>query len=380
MGPLEGLRIVELATYVAGPSCGLALAQLGAEVIRIDPLGGAPDVRRWPLDAHGNSLYWAGLNKGKRSVELDLSSPDGQETVIALLTDPDPGGGILVTNGSYPWLEPELLSSLRADVIQVRILGRPDGTPAVDYTVNCEVGLPSMTGPVAHEGPVNHVLPAWDLLAGLHAAMAVLAAERLRARTGQGQVVTIALSDVAVATMANLGYIADVVVNHRGRPRDGNYLYGSYGIDFACASGERVMVVALTARHWRNLVDLTDTGPGVDALAAALGADFTDESVRFEHREVLTALLRPWFAQRSYSEVSAGLGAAKVLWGRYRDLEELVSDPLSLLNTSPIVTDVGHPGIGILPTPRSVLTFSENVPALVAPRLGQDTEAITSTY
>ncbi|MCC6991067.1 MAG: CoA transferase, partial [Acidobacteria bacterium] len=326
MKPLEGLRVVELATYVAGPSCGMTLAQLGAQVIRVDPIGGAPDVRRLPVDANGNSLYWAGLNKGKRSIEVDLSSPAGQQIVIDLLTDPYPGGGILVTNAAQPWLTPDALAA-RPDVIQVRLLGRPDGTPAVDYTVNSEVGLPDMTGPVSHAGPVNHVLPAWDLLAGVQAALAVLAAERVRSRTGEGQTVTLALSDVAAAAMANLGYVADVVVNGRARERDGTYLYGSYGVDFACSDGRRVMVVALTSRHWKNLVAMCGVGDAVASLAAALGVDFAAEEARFEYRNLLTALLEPWFKCQSFADVCAALEKAKVLWGVYRTIDEFVHDP-----------------------------------------------------
>jgi 2-methylfumaryl-CoA isomerase len=100
-----------------------------------------------------------------------------------------------------PWLSYESLRAYRDDVIEVHIAGRSDGRPAVDYTVNCEVGLPLMTGPTDYNRPVNHVLPAWDLLTGLQAALAIVTAERVRRDTGRGQLVTLSLADVAVATM-----------------------------------------------------------------------------------------------------------------------------------------------------------------------------------
>jgi 2-methylfumaryl-CoA isomerase len=380
--PLDGLRIIDLSTYVAGPSGAMTLAQLGAEVIRVDPVGGATDTRRLPLDAKGNSLYWVGLNKAKRSVEIDLASPEGRELVTALITAPGPGNGIMLTNAvGQRWLAYDVLRQRRDDLIQVHIAGRADGNPAVDYTVNCEVGLPLITGPRDWNRPVNHVLPAWDLLTGTHAALAVLAAERVRHRTGQGQQVTIALSDVAVATMANLGFVADVVINGRGRLREGNYLYGSFGSDFATADGHRVMIVALTERHWRNLVALTGLSETITALERSFQVDLAAEEARYQHREVLAALLRPWFSARTLDEVSTGLEASKVLWGTYRTVEDLVTDPESLLNAGDLMVEVDQPGVGRFPIPRPVLRFSadDQPDPAPAPPLGADTDAVLAS-
>src|SRR3954447_21024262 len=272
--PLEGLRILELAAYVAGPSGAMALAQLGAEVIRIDPIGGATDTKRLPLAPNGRSLYWAGLNKSKRSVEIDTRSDAGQQLVIDLVRATGAGGGIVLTNAvGQPWLEYDSLRAHRPDLIHVHIRGHSEGAAAVDYTINSEVGLPLITGPEETTRPVNHVLPAWDLLTGLHAAIAILAAGRERARTGVGQSITISLADVAVATMGHLGFIGDVVVNGRARLREGNYLYGSFGCDFETADRSRVMVVALTPRHWKHLVDVTGLGAVIRALEEALNVD-----------------------------------------------------------------------------------------------------------
>ena len=144
--PLAGLRIIEVSSFVAAPLGGMTLAQLGAEVIRIDPLGGAPDTTRWPLSPGGKSLYWAGLNKGKRSVTLDLRSAEGQRTVADLVARSGPDGGILLTNAGYPWLSYDALRDARPDLIHLRITGGHDGTPAVDYTVNAGIGFPLATG------------------------------------------------------------------------------------------------------------------------------------------------------------------------------------------------------------------------------------------
>jgi 2-methylfumaryl-CoA isomerase len=135
--------------------------------------------------------------------------------------------------------------------------------------------------------PVNHVLPAWDLLAGLHAALSLPAAERARSATGQGKLIEINLTDVALATMAHLGFVADAVINSNERHRDGNYLYGSYGRDFTTAEGRYVMVVALTRRHWHSLVQVTGTADVMAALEQSLDADFDDEGTRYRFRDVI---------------------------------------------------------------------------------------------
>jgi 2-methylfumaryl-CoA isomerase len=249
---LAGLRVVECASFIAAPSCALHLQQLGAEVIRIDPIGGGMDFGRWPVSADGRSLYWEGLNKGKRSVAIDLSRPEGRQLAIELITAPGPDAGLFVTN--YPqksFLSHAALSKLRADLVTVRVLGWSDGGPALDYTVNASLGVPYMTGSDQNGAdPVNHVLPAWDLMTGAYAAFALLAAERQRTRTGNGQEVTVPLSDVALASLANMGQVAEVLTAG-DRPRNGNALFGAFGRDFATADGQRVMVVAITGRQWK---------------------------------------------------------------------------------------------------------------------------------
>lgn len=377
--PLEGLRLIEISTYVAGPSGAMTLAQLGAEVIRIDPVGGATDTRRLPLDAKGNSLYWAGLNKGKRSIEIDTSGEEGRQLVFDLLAAPGADNGILLTNAvGQRWLDYDNLCRYRPDLIMVHILGRSDGKPAVDYTVNSEVGLPFITGPVDSDRPVNHVLPAWDLLTGQHGALAVLAAERQRNRTGQGANVTVSLANVAIATMAHLGFVADVTINGRRRLREGNYLFGSFGCDFSTVDGRQVMVVALTARHWRNLVAMCGIGETIAALQRTLGVDLSDEEARYRHREVLAALMRPWFESQPYDDLTSQLDEAQVLWGTYRSIEDLVGDPTSLLHTSGLMAEVDQPGIGTFPSPRSVLQFEdwlERSP-VPAPIVGEHTDEV----
>jgi len=163
---LQGLRIVEGSAFVAVPLGGMTLAQMGADVIRFDPIGGGLDYTRWPVTLDGKrSLFWAGLNKGKRSIAVDIRNPQGQELLTQLICAPGEDAGLFVTN--FPargWLDYETLKSHRDDLIMVNLLGRRDGGSEVDYTVNPKVGFPLVTGPRLWPRPVNHLLPAWDCI------------------------------------------------------------------------------------------------------------------------------------------------------------------------------------------------------------------------
>ena len=251
MGIFSGIRVVEGSAFVAAPLCGMTLAQLGADVIRFDQIGGGLDYRRWPLAADGQSLFWAGLNKGKRSVQIDLQSREGRELATALITAPGEHSGLFLTN--FPargWLAYEALAKRRKDLVMVALTGNPDGTSEVDYTVNPATGFPWATGPRNLAEPLNSVLPAWDIALGTLATVGLLAAERHRRLTGHGQLVGLSLSDVAFAMVGNLGRIAEAQLGGHDQPKDGNYLYGAFGHDFETREGRRVMVVALTARQW----------------------------------------------------------------------------------------------------------------------------------
>ena len=372
--PLAGLRIIEVSSFVAAPLGGMTLAQLGAEVIRIDPLGGAPDTTRWPLAPNGGSLYWTGLNKGKRSAAFDLRSPAGQRAVADLVAGSGPDGGIVLTNAGYPWLTYDALRERRPDLIHLRITGGHDGRPAVDYTVNAAIGFPLTTGGEATAGPVNHVLPAWDVACGLYAAVGILAAERHRRRTGAGRAITLPLADVALAVTGHLGFLAEGQVGG-GRPRIGNHLYGGFGRDFRTKSGDSVLVVTLTARHYADLARVTGRTEALAAVERALGADFARDSDRYTHREVIAALLAPWFADHTTGEVTSALAGTSVLWERYRTFADLAADPETLAN--PLVSLIGQPGIGaILATGTPLAQPGTPQAPVPAPVLGADTEAL----
>lgn len=371
--PLTGLRVIEVSSFVAAPLGGMTLAQLGAEVIRVDPLGGAADTTRWPLAPNGRSLYWAGLNKGKRSVTLDFGSDSGRMTLRDLVAKSGDDGGIVLTNAAFPWLSHAALSQSRPDLIHLQITGRHDGGPAVDYTVNAAMGFPLATGPENLDGPVNHVLPAWDVACGLYAATGILAAERHRRRTGEGRSITLPLADVALAVTGHLGFLAEAQLGG-GRPRIGNHLYGGFARDFITDDGDSVMICLLTARHFRDLAAATGLTRTFAELAEATGADFTSDSGRYEHREVIAALLIPWFAKRTVKEISDAFQGTSVLWERYRTFAGLAADPALAGNS--LVGLVDQPGVGPVLATGSPLAQPGVAGPAPAPALGADTDAV----
>lgn len=374
-GILAGLQVAECAAFIACPYATMTLAQLGADVVRIDPIGGGLDYRRWPVTAQGRSIYWSGLNRGKKSVAIDIRSAEGRELAQAIIA----ATGIFATNlPATGWLDPEALAARRRDLIIATIVGNHDGSTALDYTVNCAAGFPAITGPVNDDAPVNHVLPAWDLLAGMNVALAILAADRHRARTGEGQRIRIALSDVAFAVVSDLGYLAERQLNGAKRARYGNHIYGAFGHDFATRDGRRLMVAAVSLGQWKALVAATGLGDAIGAYEARHGVDLSQESDRFAAREAIVGLLTPFFAARTLAEARTALDAARVCWGPYQDVAQMLADDPRVSLDNPLFAEAEHRSVGRTLTARTPIAFSrvDPVPPLEGRVLGQHSEEV----
>jgi 2-methylfumaryl-CoA isomerase len=386
---LAGMRVIEGSAFVAAPSGGMTLAQLGADVIRFDPPGGGLDYHRWPVARQSGgvapspdgqtSLYWSGLNKGKRSIAVDAAHPEGRELLTRLITAPGDEAGLFLTN--FPargWLAEERLRALRSDLIYLNLTGDRHGRSALDYTVNCRVGLPYLTGQAASGVPVNNPLPAWDVIAGQHIALGLLAAERHRSRSGDGQFIRLALADVAMATVGHLGYIAEAMLNGVEREPVGNHIYGTFGHDFCSRDGLRVMIVGVTPRQWQALLRVTGIEADAAALGQRLGLDFDQEGDRFAAREALCDLLQPWFAGHDYTRLTALLDEAGVCWGKYQTVAGMVASDPDCSPDNPLFELVEQPGAGSYLMPRNPLDFSAvpSEPVRRAPLLGEHTEEV----
>jgi 2-methylfumaryl-CoA isomerase len=376
---LKGLRVVDVSAFVAGPTCGLYLAQMGAEVIRIDTLGGGPDFRRWPLTEAGDSLYWEGLNKAKKSVVIDLANPEGRELAQRLAAAPGENGGLFVTN--FPvegFLSYEKLSTLRPDLISVRVMGWADGSQGMDYTINSAVGLPLMTGPIGDPRPVNHVLAAWDLLTGAYSAFALMAALVARMRGEGGREIRVPLSDVGAATMANLGFAAETLMTGQPRPRVGNDLYGAFGRDFVTKDGQRLMLLCVTPRQWSKALEALGITAEVASVESELGVSFAaDEGLRYTHRARLYPLFEAAFAARDAAALTPSLDAGGVTWGTYQTMVEALQDR-RLYKDNPLFETVRHPSGReyIAPGAMGTVVPDARRPVRPAPKLGQHTDEV----
>lgn len=370
---LGNLTIIEASSFVASPSAGLYCAQMGAEVIRVDQIGGGPDFRRWPVTAQNDSLYWENLNRAKKSVALDLGKPEGRELLQALVC----ATGQFITN--FPadgFLAHEALAQRRSDLVTVRVMGWADGSPALDYTINNAVGYPMMTG--AGPDPVNHVLPAWDLLSGAYSAFALLAAIQRRSATGQGGEVRVPLSDVAIGTLANLGSVAEVLYAGACRPNLGNAVYGLFGRDFVTADGQRTMVVVVTPRQWSNLVAALGISDAVARIEAERGVSFAkDDGLRFTHRDALFPIFEAAIAARSHADLAAAFDAGGIVHSPYRTMLEAVRDP-ALVRDNPVFGHSSNPSGFDYPAAGAFATMPQQLRGAPrpAPYNGQHSEEV----
>ena len=368
---LRNLRVIESSAFVAAPLAGMALAQFGADVVRVDLIGGGIDYGRLPMAPGGRSLYWTGLNKHKRSIAIDIRRPEGRELLRALVTAAGPQGGVLLTNIGTPWLSHASLAAQRADLISCTITGNGDGSSALDYTVNAATGFPAMTGGGSVEAPVNHVLPAWDIACAYQAAFAVTAAVVQRRETGAGAELRLALSDVAFSTLANLGMLAEAELLGQDRAPLGNHIYGAFGRDFGTLDGQRIMVAGVSASQWAGLCAACELGPVTTAM---------DEATRFGAREAIAASVADWCARRPLAEIERVFAQYKVCWGLYRTVTDLLANDPRVSTRNPIFEQIDTPGVGTHRTAGSPVRISgvARSPTPPAPWLGQHTEAVLS--
>ena len=360
-GALDGLRVVEGSAFVAAPLGGMTLAQLGADVIRFDTIGGGIDYQRWPVTpTTARACSGPGSTRASARSPSTCRSPEGRELVTA--ADHRAGRGARHLPVQLP---ASRLARRRAPAAPA---GRPGlrqhrrqprrehrrrlhGEPGVGHR------LRDRPGRVVY--PANHVLPAWDIATGLNAVIGLLAAERKRTRTGDGQLVKISLADVAFTMVANLGYLAQAQVlargpaaarqrhvrrvrprlPHRRRPPGHGRRHQPQPVADA---GRRRPASRSTCRRWS-----ARSAPTSPRRATATAA-----ATR------IAALLTPWFATARSTRSRKAFDAHGVCWGPYQTFTQLLDDDWRVSEANPVFGDVDQPGIGTLRTPASPLTFA----------------------
>lgn len=374
MTPLAGLKIVELARILAGPWAGQLLADLGAEVLKVEAPEG-DDTRRWGppfLDHEGESAaaYFHGCNRGKRSVVLDFRTVEGKAALLALLADADvvienfKVGGLAKYGLDYDSLKDAFPRLIYCSITGFGQDGPYAARAGYDFIIQGMSGLMSVTGDPDGQ-PQKVGVAVTDIFTGLYASTAILAAIHQRNSTGLGQQIDLALMDVAVATTANqaMNYLATGLSPERLGNAHPNIV--PYQV-FACSDGHAIIAVGNDGQFSR-FCDLL----GLSALA--LDPRYATNPARLENRDGLTAILAGPVQQMTRAELLAACEAKGVPAGPINRMEDVFADPQVVARGLQLDLD-GVPSV------RPPFRFSGAELALdrPSPKLGQDQEIIGS--
>lgn len=384
-GPLSHLKVLDLSRILAAPWAGQVLADLGAEVIKVERPGAGDDTRTWgpPFlkDANGQDTkeagYYLAVNRGKRSITVSLDKPEGQAIVRALAARSD----IVLENYKAGTLARYGLDAASLRAVNPRLIycsvtgfgqtGPRRDQPAYDFLIQAMGGLMSVTGERDDRpggGPQKVGIPIVDLMTGMYTAVAVLAAVAKRERTGEGETIDIAMLDVQVATLSNQAM--NFLVSGRTPQRNGNAHPNIQPQDvYRCADGDLILVVGNDGQ-FRQLCEV------LGVAEWARDQRFASNAQRVRNLAELAPLLRDLFAQRRRGELIAALDAAGVPCGAINDVAEVFEDPQ--VKARGMLRQVPHPSGVDAPQLSSPIRFEDSplpdVPA--PPLLGQHSEAI----
>jgi crotonobetainyl-CoA:carnitine CoA-transferase CaiB-like acyl-CoA transferase len=370
---LEGLRVVDLTRILSGPFCSMFLADMGAEVIKIeDPRGGDP-VRHQGEECNGYSLYFASFNRNKRSITLDLRSEEGKEILRDLIRRAD-----VVVNNYRPGVMDRMgfgrdaLLALKPDIVSCHVTGFGlDGPyrdrPSFDFIAQAMSGFMSVNG---DEGgpPMRAAPPISDLIAGSYAAMGILAALVRRGRTGKGEEVSVALTDGMTSMLAFLA--TNFFATGRQPLRTGNdhALAAPYGL-FEAADGQIAVAPSNDNYYFKLMAAL-----GLDHLRDH--PDFQSNADRFEQRDAINGEINARTRGETVAHWVEKLNAAGVPCGRVLSLQEVFDDPQTRHQQMRVTID--HPQHGPLDVLGFPIKFSGEPCRMHRPPpvLGADTDAI----
>jgi crotonobetainyl-CoA:carnitine CoA-transferase CaiB-like acyl-CoA transferase len=374
-GPLSGIKVIELCHVMAGPVCGVMLADMGADVIKVEKVPDGDDTRRFVPPAIGEeSAAFMMMNRNKRGVAVDLKTEDGQRVVRRLLESAD----VLTENYRSGTMERMGLGyeAVRAEnprLIYCSISGFGRTGPyadraGFDLVAQGMSGLMSITGEGPGRPPVKVGAPVTDITAGILAAMGILAALHARTQTGNGQLVDTSLFEAGIVQtywQSAIALASGVAPGPMGSAHPLNAPYEA----FATRDGW-ITVGAATQTTWLRLVDL------FDMRSLAEDARFTTNAARIQNRVVLAETLAPHFRKRTSAEWLAALEQAKVPAGPVLDVAQVHTDPQTIARG--MVVDVRHSRLGPVKTIGAPVKFSETPSAVRrgAPMLGEHTREV----
>ena len=373
-GPLAGVRVVELAHIMAGPACGLMLADMGADVIKVEKPGGDDSRRFLPPEIEGESAAFMMMNRNKRGIVLDLKDRDDRAAFLALIREAD----ILIENHRKGTMErlglgPEVLEAENPALVHVEISGFGRTGPyaergGFDLIAQGMSGLMSITGEGPGRPPVKVGAPVSDITAGLLAAMGAVAAYTHRLKTGKGQRVDTSLFEAGIVHTYWQSAIAFATGEAPGPMGSAHPLNAPYQA-FATSDGW-ICVGAANQRNWERLLGLIE--------APELGQDprFASNRDRMVNLEALEAALNEVFVNRSTAEWLEVMEAGGLPAGPVLDVRQMHADPQTRARA--MVVEVQHPQAGRVETLGLPVKFSATPGGVrrPAPRLGEHTSEV----
>ena len=373
-GPLEGCRVVELAHIMAGPVCGLMLADMGAEVIKVEKLGGDDTRRMLPPDIAGEPAAFMMMNRNKRGIALDLKHPDGKQALLRLLDKAD----VVIENYRKGTMEKlglgyETLKARNPGLIYCEISGFGRTGPyaergGFDLIAQGMSGLMSITGEGPGRPPVKVGAPVTDITAGILAAMGVAAAYARKLQTGEGQKVDTSLFEAGIVHSYWQSAIAFATGVSPGAMGSAHPLNAPYQA-FRTADGW-INIGAANQKNWERLVAILGH--------RELGDDprFLTNDKRMANREALEAALNAIFETRSTDDWLAILEEGGFPAGPVLSIGEMHADPQALAREMIVETD--HPAAGRVKTIGLPVKFSATPGGITrpAPLLGQHSRAV----
>lgn len=373
-GPLSGLRVVDLSRVLAGPLCTMLLGDLGADVIKVERPGTGDDTRAWgPPFIGGESAYFLGVNRNKRSLTLDLSSREGKDVLRRMLTDAD----VLIENyktGTLErwglgeeWFDEHAPGLVHATISGYGSSGPKAGKPGYDFVLQAETGLMAITGE-SDGRPMKVGVAIVDICTGMMAALAILAALSAKSRSGRGQRIEVNLHDTGLLMLANVA--SNYLISGEESVRYGN---GHPNIvpyrTYEALDGSLVVAVGndVQFRAFAHLVDHPEW---------AEDDRFATNAARVRNRAEMDALVDEVIGTRDRAQWMDLLDKAGVTAGRINRISEALSSPQT--EGSGMVVEVAHPLVGMVKMLGLPFEFSATPPSIrfAPPTLGQHTDAV----
>jgi crotonobetainyl-CoA:carnitine CoA-transferase CaiB-like acyl-CoA transferase len=372
---LDDIRVIDLGRYVAAPYCAMILADMGADVIRVERPGGEDDRHVGLVGQHGENFMFPALARGKKAITLDMRRPRGHELLLELVSRSD----VVVHNFSPAAaralrLTYDDMRAARPDIIYTAVscfgeIGPDADRPGFDPIAQVASGSAAVTG-LDGEPPLRAGVPWVDYSTGLSGALGTVLALRQRDRTGEGQAVNCALLRTAISYMAPM--IGEAIVAGQPRPRLGNRApyFGPTDL-YRCRDGY-VYIACVTDGAWRSLMTIVGRPELTGDRRLCTQMD------RFEQRAWLDDIVRQWMAERTAAEVVDALDRGHVPCGVSRSLTEAAENPqVEACGMLPRV-DLSVPGMAAVPASATPFSLSRMPPAPIrrSPRVGEDSDEI----